>query len=63
MSERVVIGDLWKKALFCSDFKRKKDISIKKYGLHIERVVNIYLVKKIFASILMFLKPEGSSVA
>lgn len=63
MSERVVTGDLSiEKGFFCSHFKRNKDISVKKYGLHIESIVK-YLVKERFASILVFLKPEASSVA
>lgn len=44
---------LWKQAIFCSDFKRAKEISVKKYGLHVERAVK-YLVKGSIISILRF---------
>lgn len=49
----------WKLAIFCSDFKRRKEISIK-YGLHVERAVN-YLVKEKFVSILRFSEPKCES--
>lgn len=36
MSERVVIVDVSvETGIFCFDFKRKKEIPVKKYGVHI----------------------------
>ena len=62
MSEQVVIVDVYMEIdnTLLWFQKEEKDFK-KKYGLHVERVVK-YLVEEKFVSILMFLRPKGSSV-
>lgn len=47
MSERVVVDMFLEIGKFCSDFKKRKEISIK-YGLHVERAVNCLVKERLF---------------